>query len=236
MLTIQQLFQKVDTNEFIKKFIEYNSNDYSSKIFNFNNSLDFNAPLFEKQIDNIKSTLETFRTCEIVEDKDNIVFVTPLSEDDFLVYESYFIQKEDILKGDKDCDKYAYELNDYKETLGYSVSETTLYYLGEIATAVGIFSEMTFCGIDVEERDDYVDEIRVSLEEAMEEVKEMDPDCLRPIDEIFQEIGYIDERKSYEKDFDEEKYRMLGKIRKLKYDFFIEQEKIFMENSAKELS
>jgi hypothetical protein len=227
MLTIQQLFQKIDAEQFVKEFVNYNISFYSDKIFDLKNPANIDNSYYERLVASINNTLNSFRTTEIKENKDNVVFVVPINEDDYFVYDSFFIKKEDILENNKQFDTYAYELNDYSETLGYGVSEACIYLLGEIATAVGIFSEMTFCGIDIDERASYVNDITDSLKEAITEINESDLQSFKTMEDFFSEIGFVDERSLIEKNFDKTKFEIYRKIARLKYNFLFEQERFF---------
>lgn len=232
MLTVQQLFQRVDAEQFIQEFLKYNATDYLSKIFNINNPADINSSYYENLISTLKNTLNLFKTMEVTENKDNIIFVVPFAEDDYFVYESYFLQKEDIINNNENYDRYAYELDEYSQVLGYGVSEATLYLLGEVQTAVGIFNEMTFCGINVTERDLYVSDITTSLQEALKEIEDKGVETLLPAEDVFKEFNFTDDRTQCEKDFDQAKFDLQIQIKKLKQDFLFEQERKFIENSS----
>lgn len=143
-------------------------------------------------------------------DEKNIVIVTKCFDsyenpfDPKFYYDSSVVSASDLLgvlpdkvklvsnkPGDPGyVETYAYEFCDMDEILGYDVSETCIERWGLLTCAMAIFEELTFNGINSEDRD----ERKAELEQSFAEAEEMmsDPESFAekctPADEVFADI------------------------------------------------
>lgn len=94
-------------------------------------------------------------------------------------------------------ESYAMDLAEWKESLGYEINtynrKTTL-----IEKATAFFYEMTFLGPEEEPIIDFVNELNETLTQLEKDIENGVNNCI-PIDNIYKEFGWTDERTETEK-------------------------------------
>ena len=138
-----------------------------------------------------------------------VMKVIALDEPDNTYYTASLIKKSDLMNKEiryvnydyKDTDQesfeeiekkyvqtYAFEFNDWKEILGYSVSDVSIKEYGINVVASAIFDEMTFFGLEYEKVNERTEEEMNILDERIKEIEEH-PENLKPISEVFEKFG-----------------------------------------------
>lgn len=105
---------------------------------------------------------------------------------------------------------YAYEFNEWAETLGYDVSETNIALYTPVVVLADIINEMTFFGDqeeDVLEQKAVIDERVAEVDAILEMPEEEKAKHFVSMDDFFESIGYVDERTEEEKTDTETKIR-----------------------------
>lgn len=197
-MTVRELFESLDRDSFI---YEYNSYCKKSETV--------------KRQKMLNDLLDSFELLETKPEESQIVFCTPSLEDSY--FDTFIIKKEDLLfteieSGDLP-QHYAYELCSMTEVLGYTVSDACIYAFGEYKVACTILYEMTFFGYDLDEQKAAVTQESNQLTEAVTQIKEGLMKGI-PFDQVLQDIGFVDERKDFEKTFDTNKFIIEGEASK----------------------
>ena len=221
-MTVQELFRQVDRDEFIEHYLK-NDGETLEKI-----------KLVQKFKNVVLESFEKMRNLEIERDPEYICFAVPYAEDENFGWDSFISKREDILNKDaiERVEKYAYELSPVEDTLRYDVSETCIKSYGELEVAVAIFCELTFCGVDFDRREERQIEIHDDITESLKEIdeaKERGEEIKGvPAEEVFKSLGWVDERKQFEKDFDMNRMRNDGEHFMKLYKMIIDQEFIYI--------
>ena len=201
-MNVQELFKSINEDEFLDLYLR-NDRESIDMLFNtkYTPEEKFKKLQYYRQI-----VLDAFRECknmQIKESSDDIVFVVPNFDGDTSA-DSFVCKKEEVLNYEniERVEHYGYDLSPRDEVLGYIVSEASRHIIDDdINLAVNIFNEMTFCGITNEHHTDKVNDLLDKIKESEEEIKEH-PECCKPIEELFKELGFVDKRTPYEKEFD----------------------------------
>ena len=100
-------------------------------------------------------------------------------------------------------ESYAFEFTPWTEVLGYEVFQPNVKEYGAAAILASVIYEMTFFGFTQEEQD----EERAKLDEAIAEseaIRKLTPEeqkkHYKTAEEVFAELGYVDERTEEEKE------------------------------------
>lgn len=207
-MIVKELFQKADWKIIAKEIAD---NDYML-------SIDQTKTEEEKEIKKMKyaeiiihSVQEMLKLEEIINEENilEVMKVIALDEPDNTYYTASLIKKSDLMNkeiryvnyDDKDTDQesfeeiekkyvqtYAFEFNDWKEILGYSVSDVSIKEYGINVVASAIFDEMTFFGLEYEKVNERTEEEMNILDERIKEIEEH-PENLKPISEVFEKFG-----------------------------------------------
>ena len=166
----------------------------------------------ERLLKNIENVVNDFKTIEpSYNEKKFTIFVDQYKDflydnnEDISTYfcvDGYYM--DDILEHKEDLDKtdfsdeihfYPYGLDfiSRKELAGFNVCELSIDKYGIDRVIAEIIWEITFYGWDEETVDQHAKE----LDESLKETKEH-PEDLRPISELFEELGWEDERTEEE--------------------------------------
>ena len=232
-MTVQELFRQVDRDEFIEHYLK-NDGETLDVIFESEHSLEEKIKLVQKFKNVVLESFEKMRNLEIERDPEYICFAVPYAEDENFGWDSFISKREDILNKDaiERVEKYAYELSPVEDTLRYDVSETCIKSYGELEVAVAIFCELTFCGVDFDRREERQIEIHDDITESLKEIdeaKERGEEIKGvPAEEVFKSLGWVDERKQFEKDFDMNRMRNDGEHFMKLYKMIIDQEFIYI--------
>ena len=232
-MTVQELFKKVDKNEFIEKYLK-NDGETLDIIFGSEHSLEEKITLVQRLRDVVLESFEKMRQLELERDPEYICFAIPYAEDENFGWDSFISKREEILNKDiiERVEKYAYELSPAEDTLRYDVSETCIKSYGELEVAVAIFCELTFCGVDFDRREERQNEIHDDINESLQEIEEAKENGEEikgvPAKDVFASLGWIDEREPFEKDFDMNRMRNDGEYFSKLYKMIIDQEFIYI--------
>lgn len=207
-MIVKELFQKADWKIIAKEIAD---NDYML-------SIDQTKTEEEKEIKKkkyaeiiIHSVQEMLKLEEIINEENilAVMKVIALDEPDNTYYTASLIKKSDLMNkeiryvnyDDKDTDQesfeeiekkyvqtYAFEFNDWKEILGYSVSDVSIKEYGINVVVSAIFDEMTFFGLEYEKVNERTEEEMNILDERIKEIEEH-PENLKPISEVFEKFG-----------------------------------------------
>ena len=229
-MTVQGLFQSIDKNEFVKTYLR-NDSETLDLIFDSENvpvDIKMNKIIKFRQL--IFDTLEKFRTMDVERNDKYIVFAIPEYEGDAVAH-SFLSLRSEILSVEEidrvEC--YAYEFSPFKEILSYDVSASCKYEIDDdIALAVSIFNEMTFCGITEESHDERVSEITEDINSAIKEVEDGDSDKFTNAADFFEQLGWVDNRTEREKKFSLEIAEIDGRAKNKIYKKYFEMEKHYL--------
>lgn len=207
-MIVKELFRKADWKIIAKEIAD---NDYML-------SIDQTKTEEEKEIKKMKyaeiiihSVQEMLKLEEIINEENilAVMKVIALDEPDNTYYTASLIKKSDLMNKEiryvnydyKDTDQesfeeiekkyvqtYAFEFNDWKEILGYSVSDVSIKEYGINVVASTIFDEMTFFGLEYEKVNERTEEEMNILDERIKEIEEH-PENLKPISEVFEKFG-----------------------------------------------
>lgn len=228
-MIVKELFQKADWKIIAKEIAD---NDYML-------SIDQTKTEEEKEIKNkkyaeiiIHSVQEMLKLEEIINEENilAVMKVIALDEQDNTYYTASLIKKSDLMNkeiryvnyDDKDTDQesfeeiekkyvqtYAFEFNDWKEILGYSVSDVSIKEYGINVVASAIFDEMTFFGLEYEKVNERTEEEMNILDERIKEIEEH-PENLKPISEVFEKFGLEPETQE---EFERRKKELLEEMK-----------------------
>ena len=235
-MTVQELFKKIDKDEFIEYYMK-NDGETLDVIFGEKHSLEEKIKMVQHFKNVVLESFEKMRNLELERDEEYICFAIPYAEDENFGWDSFISKREDILNKDKmdRVEKYAYELSPVEDTLRYDVSETCIKSYGELEVAVAIFCELTFCGVDFDRREERQTEINGELHESLQEIEESIENGEEikgiPAEDVFKSLGWVDERKPFEKEFDMNRMRCDGEHFMKIYKMIIDQEFIYITNN-----
>lgn len=228
-MIVKELFQKADWKIIAKEIAD---NDYML-------SIDQRKTEEEKEIKKMKyaeiiihSVQEMLKLEEIINEENilAVMKVIALDEPDNTYYTASLIKKSDLMNkeiryvnyDDKDTDQesfeeiekkyvqtYAFEFNDWKEILGYSVSDVSIKEYGINVVASAIFDEMTFFGLEYEKVNERTEEEMNILDERIKEIEEH-PENLKPISEVFEKFGLEPETQE---EFERRKKELLEEMK-----------------------
>lgn len=228
-MIVKELFQKADWKIIAKEIVD---NDYML-------SIDKTKTEEEKEIEKkkyaeiiIHSVQEMLKLEEIINEENilAVMKVIALDEPDNTYYTASLIKKSDLMNkeiryinyDDKDTDQesfeeiekkyvqtYAFEFNDWKEILGYSVSDVSIKEYGINVVASAIFDEMTFFGLEYEKVNERTEEEMNILDERIKEIEEH-PENLKPISEVFEKFGLEPETQE---EFERRKKELLEEMK-----------------------
>lgn len=104
---------------------------------------------------------------------------------------------------------YAYEFNNWSETLGYEVSEKNLAMYSPVDILADIINEMTFFGDEegMLDQKEIIDERIAETEAILALPEEEQAEHFVSMNNFFDSIGYVDERTEKEKADDTKKVR-----------------------------
>ena len=178
----------------------------------------------------IFDTLEKFRTMDVERNDKYIVFAIPEYEGDAVAH-SFLSLRSEILSVEEidrvEC--YAYEFSPFKEILSYDISASCKYEIdNDVALAVSIFNEMTFCGITEESHDERVSEITEDINSSIKEIEDGDSDKFTNATDLFEKLGWVDNRTEREKKFSLEIAEIDGRAKNKIYKKYFEMEKHYL--------
>ena len=175
---------------------------------------------------------------EVERNEEFIIFAFTHSDDNSFGWDTFMVKREDILNHEQleYVEKYGYEFDEIKNVLGYDISETSLYSHMDIDIAVAIFDELTFFGVELEEREKRIQEVKEELKESVDKLEETNFENCKPAEDVIsqlrKEFGF-EEPKDYEKAFDREKIQIEMEMYKKLYKLRISQEKLYLEKNKK---
>ena len=187
-MIVQELFRSLDRKAFIDAYLSYCNNPKSAK-----------------RRSNISDLLDALDLLKIIPDNSQIIFCEPCLGEYQL--DSVVIKKEDLLSTETSREApegYAYEFSSMSEILGYSVSKACIHAFGEYRVACAILYEMTFFGYDIEDQKATVTKEIGELNQTIEDIKNGTAKLISS-DGVFKKLGWVDNRKEFEKDFDSTK-------------------------------
>ena len=233
-MTVQELFKSINEEEFIDAYLK-NDNETIECLFRKDISINeiFQKVNYFKEI--VLNAFQRFKEMEVERNEEYIVFAIPRYEGDTSA-DSFLSLREEIMNPEKveRIEHYAYEFSPHEEILGYDVSEASRYEIGDdVTVALSIFNEMTFCGITEEHHKEKVDEITQSLKEAEESIENGTAN-LRPIEDLFTELGWEDKRTQEEKDFSLAIAKIQGNAYVQTLNKYFEMEKYYLTRKGEE--
>lgn len=228
-MTIQELFKCVDQKEFIRRYFE-NDCEALGLVFDNEDMTEETITKFNKYKKIVINSFEKMKTMNLERNEEYICFAIPYADDAAFGWDTFISKREEILNKDsiERVEKYAYELSPVEEVLCYDVSETCIKSYGELDVAVAIFNELTFCGVDLDARNERTDEIHEELNESLEAVKNADTSQFISSKDLFAELGWVDDRKDFEKEFDNNRIKNDGEYFKKLYEMIINQEYVYI--------
>ena len=233
-MTVKDFFNTIDAEKFADEYMKYEGT--VDNIFaDTSKSVAERIVLLEKAKTTIKTLFEEMRNREPVKNEKEYIVFSDMIEGSYLL-NSYLVSKSDILSytpsSKKRIETYAYEFDQTEQILGYDISEASRYTINDdIRYACSIFYEITFFGYNSEKRDNKVSNIVSDLTKQAEEIKENGlKDCI-PAEKVFEELGFTDTRKDYEKEYDSQKLEKECKYNSLTFNLLINLEKRYIENN-----
>lgn len=227
-MTVQELFKSINEDEFVDIYLK-NDNETINLIFNTDLSLDEKVEKIEKFKNIVLDALRLFKTMEIERNDEYIVFSIPRYDGD-AIGDSFLTKREEILNIENidRVEHYGYELSPHKEILSYDISQTSRFKMDDdVCLAVSIFNEMTFCGITEESHSEKINSIYEEINEA-ENAIETNPEQFKSLNDLFEELGWKDERTEEEKDFSYSIDVIEGKTYSQVYNKYFEMEKYYL--------
>lgn len=203
-MTIYELFKSINTESFIKEYEKYN-NHLADELLDANHRK--RKKIHKKVFKQIKESLNEYLNMIPIEPEDkNIIFVIPQLDMDYLnTHLDVFSVKEEELNKDN-YDHYSILGVADEKLLGYQVSEVSRQlYNDDEKLATYIFHEMTFLGYFKKDREKEISELKESLDNINKEIEnETVLENSKSMEELFKEIGYLDNRTEYQKQFDKD--------------------------------
>lgn len=189
-MTVQELLKSLDKKKFIKYYVEYSK------------KADCKA---DKVL--VEHYFDQLLNIEVHEDANSIVFAVPCLESELL--DSFIVYKKDLKK--RRVETYGYEISKPSEVLGSCISNACRHYVdNDMKYAAAILWELSFFGYSLEAQEEsskkFVDEINTSVKEIKDGTAN-----LKRIEDLFEELGYKDERTKQEKEFDLKVTTLTGK-------------------------
>lgn len=185
-MTVQELFKKLNRDEFVNEYLSYCGESQSVK---------------RKKI--LNGLLDSFDLIETTPNDSQIIFCLPLLGECRL--DSFVVKKEDLLdveiENGEIPEGYAYEFSCMADVLGYSVSDACLHAFGELKVACGIFYEMTFFGYNIKEQKEISEKEATQIDKSIEEIHSNEAKLIS-FEEICEKYGLVDKRKDFEREFD----------------------------------
>lgn len=210
-MTVQELLKSVDETEFIQEYLR-NDGQTIEMLLDPQYTFEQKEQMLNRFKTALSKSLNALREMPVEPQDEFIVFAVPYNEDGCGGWHSYMCKREEIENHEniERVETYGYEFDTFENVLSYDVSKTCLYMHDELFVAVAIYDEMTFFGIDVEKRNEKVEEESEKIEESLKECEEHNFENCRPIQELFDELGWKDERTEKEKEFDHKKIHIDG--------------------------
>lgn len=135
--------------------------------------------------------------------------------------DGYYFDVYGVYPGDSE--HYALEFTPWEEWLSYQVLEKSMYLYGPVAVVAHALYELTFFGFSIEDTRRKVASELKTLEESINEIKSGKAKTI-PAEEVFEELGYIDERTEEEKCLDEKRMRDATEANKQFYDYLMDED------------
>lgn len=207
-MTVLQLFKTIDPDVFTKEYAEYDG-ICEQVMFDKDVPLENKGIVFLELLKKIKDLFVHIRDEEIPKknEKDGIIFSVPV-ENSYLL-NSFLVYKEDLEKytvGENLPETYAYEFEDIRNILDYTVSEACRYMIDDdVRLAASIFYEITYFGYSLEKRNEKIKLISYELEEAVKEIKSSNFVNYCSAKDVFSQFGIKDKGTDFKKTFDKEK-------------------------------
>jgi hypothetical protein len=230
-MTLQELFKSINEDEFIDVYLR---NDTQTLDLIFDNSISLKEKV--KKIEDFKeiilNTLHLFQTMQTEKNDEYIVFAIPSCEDDALA-DSFLVERDKLLQmQDSDnIEHYSYMMSPHEEVLSYDISKASRLKIDDdVCLAVSIFNEMTFCGVTEESYSEQINDIKNRIDEVQKE-HETNPENFKPIDDLFKELGWEDNRTEEEKEFCLTVDKIEGKAYAQICKKYYEMEKYYLSNT-----
>ena len=207
-MTVLQLFKSIDPDVFAEEYAKYEGL-CEQIMFDKDVPLENKGSVFSELMKKIKELFVRIRDEEIPKKnkRESIVFSVPVEDSSLL--NSFLVHKEDLdnyIEGGNLPETYAYEFEDIRNILDYTVSEACRHIIDDdIRIAMSIFYEITFFGYSMDKREDKIQSISYELEEALKEIKAGNIIKYSSAEDIFSNLGVRDKRTDFEKAFDKEK-------------------------------
>ena len=216
-MTVLHLFNSIDPDVFAEEYAKYEG-ICERVMFDKDVPLENKGSVFSELMKNIKELFVRIRDEEIPKKnkRESVVFSIPVEDSSLL--DSFLVYKEDLdnyIEGDNLPETYAYEFEDVRNILDYTVSEACRHIIGDdIRIAMSIFYEITFFGYSMDKREDKIQSIGYELEEALKEIKARNIIKYSSAENIFSNLGVRDKRTGFEKTFDKKKAHIENEYRK----------------------
>ena len=233
-MTVQELFKSIKKEDFIDAYLR-NDNETINMFFNKELPIQDILMRINRFKEIVSDAYDRFCEVEIEKNDEYIVFAIPRYDGDTNA-DSFLCKREELLHPEsvERIEHYAYEFSPHTEILSYDVSEASKYEMcDDITLAISIFNEMTFCGITEERHQERVDEITQSLKEAEESIENGTAEC-RPIEDLFEELGWVDRRTEEEKEFSLSIARIQGNAYVQTLNKYFEMEKYYLLRKGEE--
>ena len=132
------------------------------------------------------------------------IFVVPCVDNGFQYLHPTLILEEDLHKPADEVTNYAFEFEPTEIILGYQVASGSLYALEEADVAYAIFDELSFFGLPCSTAaDNEKTKVKSEIDEAIKTVEEKGAqNCGVSVSELFESIGFVDDRTDKQKEFD----------------------------------
>lgn len=204
-MTVLQLFKSIDPDVFAEEYAKYEGL-CEQIMFDKDVPLENKGSVFLELMKNIKELFIHIRDEEIPKknEKDGIIFSVPVEDSSLL--NSFLVHKQDLeeyIEGGNRPETYAYEFEDIRNILDYTVSESCRYMIDDdVRLAASIFYEITFFGYSMDKREDKIQSIGYELEEALKEIKAGNIIKYSSAEDVFSNLDIRDKRTDFEKAFD----------------------------------
>lgn len=181
-----------------------------------------------KQI--IKTLTEMSRIQPIIDPENILIVIKMIDElelnEPFDIMDAFQCNKNTISKDQGEADRFSIDFCDWAKILGSEVCEESIEDYGAACVVASIFYEMTFIGWTKEEADKEIEDLHKLCDSVDEELESGLGDRFISSEQLFEELGYHDDRTGEEKAAEAARTEELAKINRKIFKDFLSKIKI----------
>lgn len=223
-MTVQELFKSINTEELVNYYLK---NDFQTieMLFDKNISDEDKKEKFNEYKQTLTNSVNYIKDLNIKNNPEQIIFVISYDDNGDHGWDCFSTYIKDLFdEGKEYIERYSVEFQSLEEVLGSEISFMSRYMYTDLAILNAVLFELTFFTSDLTRHQMEVNEELSIINERVEEAKNAE-NCL-PIEHLFEEIGWKDERSQTEKNFDEDIIKIQSQHHINIYDLYFNYEKI----------